>query len=138
MAERRRPSKKDADALAARLASKLARSDRWNGLAAGDLVKVRGEHGARFLFRAHVVNTTNGAAWVELDELARPGRGAARPERDAVGSERPVIRRQRSVDPSLVVAVPRAKRAPRPAAQGVQQAFPFGLVDAATPDRVAR
>ncbi|MHB8438136.1 MAG: hypothetical protein ACYDD4_03125 [Acidimicrobiales bacterium] len=46
----------------------LVRRDRWNGVSAGDAVEVvpPPARGATWTFRAHVVNTRNGAESIEV------------------------------------------------------------------------
>lgn len=125
---RRRTSTTANTRLREHLAAKLVRSEHWHGLAPGDVVKVRGERGARFLFRCHVVNRANGATWVELDELAQPRRAPGGPPAAPVADERPVVRRQRAVEAERIVVVPRTPRRRRPEPQGVQGAFDFALL----------
>lgn len=123
---RRRKNARAEDEREALLAAKLVRSEHWHGLQPGDIVKVHGERGARFVFRYHVLNRTNGSSWVELDELALPRRAPGGATATAL-PERPVVRRQRSVDAERIIIVPRRARRQRSAPQGVQGAFDFGL-----------
>lgn len=114
-----------AEELRGRLEAKYLRSSEWNGLADGDIVRVRGERGARFVFRSHVLNRTNEATWVEVDELARPRRGGgtsgAPPPAARGGPPRRVVRRQRSFSEDRIV--PERSRRERRPPQGVQGRF---------------
>ena len=69
-----RRSKAAAGRAAASASEHLERSERWNGLRAGDPVLVAGlsMRGATWEFRAHVVNRHNGSESVEVVG-GRPG-----------------------------------------------------------------
>ncbi len=74
------------------------RADRWNGLRAGDPVVVQGVaiRGARWEFRAHVVNLRNGAESIEVVG-GRPGDRSIRsfePERIYAVTAKPGSRRR--------------------------------------------
>jgi hypothetical protein len=79
---------------------RFVRLDYWNGMAAGDVVKVAGHssRGRHWRFRAHVTNTSNGATWVEVALVEGPP--PARHPGDE--EEAPRIEKVRSFDPSLV------------------------------------
>jgi hypothetical protein len=90
-----RPPKASARRAATRASAHLERSDRWNGLRAGDKVVVSGlgMRGATWEFRAHVLNRHNGSESVEVVG-GRPGDRTVRsfePERIY-----PVVGRKRS------------------------------------------
>jgi hypothetical protein len=82
--------------------SRFVRLEYWNGMAVGDVVRVAGHssRGRHWRFRAHVTNTSNGAAWVEvaLAEGPPPSR------RPAPGAEveAPRVEKVRSFEPGLV------------------------------------
>jgi hypothetical protein len=99
---------------------RFVRQEFWNGLAAGDVVRVAGHRsrGRHWLFRAHVTNTSNGASWVEVALVdgpppARPTRKEGALGLDAGGTAiaGPLARieKVRSIDPALVTP----RRAPR-------------------------
>jgi hypothetical protein len=123
---RRHPDKRSRKDATASLAERFVRADRWNGFEAGEVVKVLGERGGRFVFRSHVLNPANGARWVEVDELALPRRGlpAVAPSSDRGAEVRQVVRRQRAFDEERIVRLPRPRR--RRAVQGTQGRFDFG------------
>lgn len=53
-------------------------------IAAGDIIKIEGEHGGKFKFHSLVTNTENGLVWVDCFELHKASMGAWRsfaPER---------------------------------------------------------
>lgn len=140
-------SRRAAEQTRARLEAKYVRNAQWNGLLAGDVVRVRGERGARFVFRCHVLNRSNDATWVEVDELALPRRNRLGPPAIGAGGEepgagdevRPVVRRQRSfAEDRIVPPKPRSRRR-RPAQgiplqdtplQGVQGSFELDVQEA--------
>ncbi len=88
---------------------RFVRVEDWNGLVAGDVVRIAGHpaRGRHWRFRAHVTNTSNGASWVEVSLVEgpppsrRPGARAARS-----GAEEPEaparVARVRSFAPELV------------------------------------
>src|SRR5580658_5158483 len=53
---------------AAQSLQRFVRQEYWNGLAAGDVVRVAGHtaRGRHWRFRAHITNSSNGATWVEV------------------------------------------------------------------------
>lgn len=110
---------------------RFVRIDHWNGLVGGELVKVRGERGARFVFRFHVTNPSNGSSWIEVDELSLPRRGSAPPvASDDEAPSRP-IRRQRAFAPDRIVKTPRRRqRRSRPETPALQGQLPFDLLEA--------
>jgi len=98
---------------AAQSLQRFVRQDYWNGLAAGDVVRVAGHtaRGRHWRFRAHVTNTSNGATWVEVALVdgpppsRRPTLGAnesgdGSPEHAPPASPR--VEKVRSFEPSLV------------------------------------
>lgn len=100
---------------AAQSLQRFVRQEYWNGLAAGDVVRVAGHsaRGRHWRFRAHVTNTSNGATWVEVAlvdgpppsrrPLPQPVDAAAEPGREGAGTVGRV-EKVRSFDPSLVTA----------------------------------
>lgn len=126
MSPRRRPRASDLEQLRAELDAKYVRVLRWNGLSPGDVVRVRGERGARFVFRCHVTNRANDARWVELDELATAGTSDE-------GAQR-VIRRQRALPEERVVALARPRRRRARAFQGEQGRLDLGIAELGTPE----
>jgi len=74
---------------------RFSRQEEWNGLRAGDVVRVAGHsaRGRHWRFRAYVTNTSNGASWVEVSLVEgpppsrRPAPGAS-PEPEVVRVER--------------------------------------------------
>jgi hypothetical protein len=100
---------------AAQSLQRFVRQEYWNGLAAGDVVRVAGHsaRGRHWRFRAHVTNTSNGATWVEVAlvdgpppsrrPLPEPVEAAAEPGRDGAGIVGRV-EKVRSFDPDLVTA----------------------------------
>lgn len=105
----RRPSRA-AKESAERALGRFVRAEHWNGMVAGDVVKVSGHaaRGRHWRFRAHVTNTSNGASWVEvaLVEGSQPSR------RPAGAEEIGRVERVRSFSPELVT--PRWRRTRRP------------------------
>ena len=98
---------------------RFVRVDAWNGLAAGDVVRVAGHsaRGRHWRFRAHVTNTNNGASWVEvaLVEGSAPSRRPSPPkiapgvdDAGAAAESPPRVERVRSFAPDLVT--PRWRR----------------------------
>jgi hypothetical protein len=111
---------------AAQSMQRFVRQHYWNGMAAGDVVRVAGHtpRGRHWRFRAHVTNTSNGATWVEVALVDGPppskrpsvaasnGTSAeASPEISGesvgpVGSARPAgsprVEKVRSFDPDLI------------------------------------
>lgn len=119
----RRPSAKER-LESERALQRFVRLEHWNGLSAGDVVRVTGHssRGRHWRFRAHVTNTSNGASWVEvaLVEGPAPSKRPVQPTDEEAGSE-PRVERIRSFEPSLVS--PRwsrlgGRRARRAAASG--------------------
>jgi hypothetical protein len=53
---------------------RFSRQEQWNGLRAGDVVRVAGHsaRGRHWRFRAYVTNTSNGASWVEVSLVEGP------------------------------------------------------------------
>lgn len=106
---------------AERSLGRFVRSERWNGFESGDVVKVT-DHPARgrhWRFRAHVVNTSNGASWVEVSLVEGPG-PSRRPGADDALQEPGRVERVRSFAPDLVI--PRWRRRGR-ASGGEQPAM---------------
>ena len=103
-----RRSSAAAKTAAAQSLQRFVRQEYWNGMAAGDVVRVAGHsaRGRHWRFRAHVTNSSNGASWVEvaLVEGPAPARrpavlgGAAAPE----ALEVPRIEKVRSFEPAIV------------------------------------
>jgi hypothetical protein len=98
---------------AAQSLQRFVRQSDWNGLAAGDVVRVAGHtpRGRHWRFRAHVTNTSNGAAWVEvaLVEGPPPSRRPSPRSSSDVSLEsgdtavrEPRVDKIRSFDPALV------------------------------------
>ncbi len=90
---------------------RFVRLESWNGLSAGDVVRVAGHsaRGRHWRFRAHVTNTSNGASWVEVS-LVEGSPPSRRPV--ATGEEEvPRVERVRSFSPELVT--PRWRRRSR-------------------------
>ncbi|MDA8298342.1 MAG: hypothetical protein M0004_17490 [Actinomycetota bacterium] len=125
MSRRRRPRASDLEQLRAELDAKYVRVPRWNGLSPGDVVRVRGERGARFVFRCHVTNRANDARWVELDELATAGSDE--------GAQH-VIRRQRALPEERVVALARPRRRRARTPQGEQGRLDLGIAELGAPE----
>jgi hypothetical protein len=145
-----RSSKRAADAALA-ATSRFRRTGQWNGLVAGDAVRIAGIRGGHWRFRNHVENLETGSSWLEVDELDLP-RGTAPPAAsggapDAAGgqgsdgeSRPPPVRRVRafSEERVLPLRVPRRRRsaggagAPLPAG-GAGAALPAGGAGAALP-----
>jgi hypothetical protein len=90
----------------------------------GDVVKVAGHsaRGRHWRFRAHVVNTSNGASWVEVCLVEGPP-PSRRPAATPVGEEmsEPRVERVRSFAPEIVT--PRWKHRGR---RGGRAAFVVG------------
>ena len=86
---------------------RFVKVEQWNGLVAGDVVRIAGhsQRGRHWRFRAHVTNTSNGATWVEvaLVEGSAPSRRPAQgsPDEDGSGAR---VEKIRSFDPDLVEA----------------------------------
>jgi hypothetical protein len=110
---------------AAKSLQRFVRQEYWNGLAAGDVVRVAGHtaRGRHWRFRAHVTNTSNGATWVEvaLMDGPPPSKRPLTESLDADGSSASDggvamgrVEKVRSFDPSLVT--PRWRRKGRVAA----------------------
>jgi len=99
---------------AAQSLQRFVRQEYWNGLAAGDVVRVAGHtaRGRHWRFRAHITNSSNGATWVEVALVdgppparrpAIPGAGGAPDDSmDGVSSCAPRVEKVRSFDPTLV------------------------------------
>ena len=100
---------------------RFVRIEHWNGLVAGDVVRIAGHtaRGRHWRFRAHVTNTSNGASWVEASLVE----GSAPSRRPAAGADAPEgrVERVRSFDPELVT--PRWRRRGRHAASGQTSLF---------------
>jgi hypothetical protein len=110
-------------ALEKEAALRLARFERlesWEGLVAGDPVKIVGRRGGSWHFRAFVTNSSNGASWVEVSEtLATGGRRKPSAGGDEEGGglvDGPAhsMTRVRSFRPELVVPLRRTRRRPGP------------------------
>ncbi|MGH9293391.1 MAG: hypothetical protein ACRDZ6_11575 [Acidimicrobiales bacterium] len=88
-----------------RALQRFVRLEHWNGLSAGDVVRVSGNspRGRHWRFRAHVTNTSNGASWVEL-ALVEGSAPSRRPPPGAVIGEEASrrVERVRSFEPDLV------------------------------------
>jgi hypothetical protein len=117
-----RRSAATAKSEAAKSLQRFVRQEYWNGLAAGDVVRVAGHtaRGRHWRFRAHVTNTSNGATWVEVALVDGPP-PSRRPVPEADGSTDEAgregagapgvagrVEKVRSFDPSLVT--PRWRR----------------------------
>jgi hypothetical protein len=97
---------------AAQSLQRFVRQDYWNGLAAGDVVRVAGHtpRGRHWRFRAHVTNTSNGAAWVEVALVEGPPPSKRPAPRSSTGAaDEPLevpaglrVDQVRSFDPALV------------------------------------
>lgn len=103
---------------AARSLQRFVRQEYWNGLAAGDVVRVAGHtaRGRHWRFRAHVTNTSNGATWVEVALVDGPPpsrRPAPVAAPDGSVTETPRVEKVRSFDPGLVTPRWRARSRPR-------------------------
>ena len=106
---------------------RFVREEAWNGLAAGDVVRVAGHpaRGRHWRFRAHVTNTSNGVSWVEVALIEgppparRPGKTivpGAGPGGDGLPGSMARVEKVRSVDPGLVTPrFPPRRMAPAPA-----------------------
>src|SRR5271155_106230 len=91
---------------------RFVRVDYWNGMAAGDVVRVSGQssRGRHWRFRAHVTNTSNGAAWVEVALVEGPppskrplplsSRGAPGDPGHGLAEDAPRVDKVRSFDPA--------------------------------------
>lgn len=80
---------------------RFVRTEHWNGLVSGDVVKVSGHpaRGRHWRFRAHVTNTSNGASWVEVALVEGPP-----PSRRVETASEARVERIRSFAPDLVSA----------------------------------
>lgn len=100
---------------------RFVRTEHWNGLTAGDVVRVAGHsaRGRHWRFRAHVTNTSNGASWVEVSLVE----GSAPSRRPAPGAEAREgrVERVRSFAPELVT--PRWRRRGRHSAPAQTSLF---------------
>ncbi len=123
----------------ARSLQRFVRQEYWNGLAAGDVVRIAGHaaRGRHWRFRAHVTNTSNGATWVEVALVDGPP-PAKRPiagedELEGAVHLAPRIEKVRSFEPDLVA--PRWKPRGRPRLRGrsgrERQPDPAGSSEAA-------
>lgn len=103
----RRPSSKGRQAAENSL-GRFVRDERWNGLSAGDVVRVAGHtaRGRHWRFRAHVTNTSNGASWVEVALVEGPPPARRPPWPEESGR----VERVRSFAPELVSARWRRQR----------------------------
>jgi hypothetical protein len=89
---------------------RFVRDEVWNGLRAGDVVRIAGHQarGKHWRFRAHVTNTSNGASWVEVSLVDGPPPsrrpGAARADRAGADETEAIVRvaRVRSFAPDLI------------------------------------
>lgn len=117
----RRPSRA-ARAEAARALGRFVRSESWNGMSSGDVVRVAGQaaRGRHWRFRAHVTNTSNGASWVEVSLVEGPP-PSRRPAPEAGESAPGRVERVRSFSPELVT--PRWRRRARTDERSAQQAL---------------
>jgi len=94
---------------AAKSLQRFVRQEYWNGLSAGEVVRVAGHpaRGRHWRFRAHVTNTSNGATWVEVALVDGPP-PSRRPssvavEADALSAtEKPRVEKVRSFEPELI------------------------------------
>lgn len=95
--------RRTSEEAAATSLGRFVRSESWNGLQPGDVVRVAGQsrRGRHWRFKAHVTNTGNGASWVEvlLVEGPVPSR---RPGEDDADGVAPRAERVRSFAPELV------------------------------------
>ncbi len=101
-------------------ALRLARFERlesWEGLEAGDPVRITGHRGGLWLFQAFVTNTSNGASWVEVAEVVaasrRRGSGPVDPEAEAPDSPTRFTR-PRSFRPEQVQPLKKRRRGKSP------------------------
>lgn len=110
----------------------FARTEAWNGLSAGDPVRIAGLRGRRWRFRCHVVNLATGATWVEVAELdvARGAAGASRAAGADMAHRQLPVRRIRSFAEDRVVPLPSARRTRGARAVGSGQ----GTLDLGLPD----
>ncbi len=114
---KRRASRARADE-AEKALGRFVRVEQWNGMAAGDVVRVAGHsaRGRHWRFRAHVTNTSNGASWVEVSlvEGSPPSRrpaAVAEPSGEGADEAQPRVERVRSFAAELVT--PRWRRRAR-------------------------
>jgi hypothetical protein len=102
---------------AAQSLQRFVRQHYWNGMAAGDVVRVAGHtpRGRHWRFRAHVTNTSNGATWVEVALVDGPPPSKRPPvsaSNDTSGNDSPEalagpagpprVEKVRSFDPDLI------------------------------------
>jgi hypothetical protein len=98
--------------------ARFERAECWEGLSAGDPVRIAGHRGGKWLFRAFVTNTSNGASWVEVSEVMASARRSAAAVTEADGDGEgggTTMTRVRSFPPEQVVPLRRSRRR-RPAA----------------------
>ncbi len=112
---------------AAESLQRFVRQEYWNGLAAGDVVRVAGHtaRGRHWRFRAHVTNTSNGATWVEVALVEGPAPSRRQPAEPAVAAsdgpptvELPRVEKVRSFEPELVTPRWRSRSRPRRLVRG--------------------
>jgi hypothetical protein len=99
LTQRRVTAKAKSEAVQAM--QRFVRLDSWNGMTAGDVVRVAGHssRGRHWRFRAHVTNTSNGATWVEV-ALAEGPPPTRRPGSEE--DEAPRVEKVRSFEPGIV------------------------------------
>jgi hypothetical protein len=104
---------------AAKSLQRFVRQEYWNGLSAGEVVRVAGHtaRGRHWRFRAHVTNTSNGATWVEVVLVDGPAPARAPVPAAAADSADlqapappPRVEQVRSFDPALVTPRWRGRR----------------------------
>lgn len=108
---------RDSRDAAERALGRFVRTESWNGISSGEVVRIAGHtaRGRHWRFRAHVTNTSNGASWVEVALVSGP---APNSRRSAFGRrnvddetlEPPRVERIRSFAPELVSANRRRRR----------------------------
>lgn len=106
------------------------RTESWNGISSGDVIRVAGHtaRGRHWRFRAHVTNTSNGASWVEVALVAGPAPTARRPgfgrrPAEAEAGEGLRVERIRSFAPELVSLNRRRRRRDTPIEDAGQQSL---------------
>jgi hypothetical protein len=103
---------------AAKSLQRFVRQEYWNGLSAGEVVRVAGHtaRGRHWRFRAHVTNTSNGATWVEVALVDGPPPSRRPPPAEADSAapiETPRVEKVRSFEPDLITPRWRARSRPR-------------------------
>ena len=67
-------------------------------VAKGDIIKIEGEHGGKFVFESLTTNTENGLAWVDCFEIHKKSLGAFRSFAPEKVKRIPTKRGKRNVD----------------------------------------